>query len=184
VRWSLRGIAQATRPSAHEAFDAIVLPHLDAAHNFARWLVRDPSLAEDVLQDAASRALTYMATYEGGDAKAWLMRIVRNVAYDALAVRNRRIAAVSDAEEFDLENIADPGGDPETALVRCQDRAVLDAALADLALELRECLVLRELEGLSYKEIAQTTGVPVGTVMSRLWRARRALMEITAKGTL
>ncbi|WP_210253003.1 sigma-70 family RNA polymerase sigma factor [Beijerinckia sp. L45] len=171
--------AQASRAAA----DTIILPHLDSAHNLARWLVHDASLAEDVVQDAVARALTYIASYDGGDARAWLMKIVRNVAYDALAVRKRRQAVHVDTCDADgvsiVEDLADPADDPEVRMSRQQDRDALVAALAGLPTELRECLVLRELEEVSYKQIAAITGVPVGTVMSRLWRARRDLMAIT-----
>lgn len=168
-------------------FDKVVLPHLDAAHNLARWLVRDPVLAEDVVQDAAVRALGYFESYRGGDARAWLLRIVRNAAFGLLASRKRGFAASLDdgaspdgtAEALD---VADPSDDPETAFARREGHAELERALAALPPELRECLVLRELEELSYKDIAYIIGVPVGTVMSRLWRARQALMRGRADG--
>lgn len=186
MTWPLGMRRRAPTAASRDAFDTIILPYLDSAHNLARWLVRDTSLAEDVVQDSVVRALLYIATYEGGDARAWLMRIVRNVAYDALAARKRQQApriAISDGDATLIERVADPGDDPETALSRRQDQAALTAALAELPLDLRECLVLRELENLSYKEIAHVIDVPLGTVMSRLWRARRTLLEITAKGS-
>ena len=158
-------------PLRGSAFDQAVLPHLDSAYNFARWLVRDPSLAEDVSQEALLRALRHFASFRGGDARAWLLRIVRNAAYDALAAR--RAAPVAGAPGDDLP---DPGDDPETAMTRHQRAACLEQRLSALPVELRECLVLRELEELSYKEIAIVAGVPIGTVMSRLWRARQVLI--------
>ncbi len=162
-------------------FEQIVLPHLDAAHNLARWLVRDASLAEDVVQDAVLRALAAYAFYRGGDARAWLLRIVRNRAYDALAARRGRDARLDDGgpgadDDFPALQVPDPADDPEAALARRQGLERLDRALEALPVELRECLVLRELEGLSYKEIAHVAAVPIGTVMSRLWRARQVLM--------
>ena len=154
-------------------FERRVLPHLDAAYNLARWLVRDPASAEDVVQEAMLRALRYHAGLRG-EAKPWLLQIVRNVAYGAIAKRRAAAEVPFDTEQRD--ELADPADDPEAALVRRQDRHHLDDALAALPDDLRECLVLRELEELSYKEIAQVTGVAIGTVMSRLWRARQALL--------
>ena len=155
-------------------FERRILPHLDAAYNLARWLVRDTASAEDVVQEAMLRALRYHAGLRG-EAKPWLLQIVRNVAYAAMA--GRRKAAEIPLDD-DAPEPTDPADDPEAALARQQDHTRLDRALAALPDELRECLVLRELEDLSYKEIAQVTGVAIGTVMSRLWRARRALAEM------
>ena len=160
-------------PSGPPDFSQAVLPHLDAAHNLARWLVRDPALAEDVVQDATLRALSYFSTYRGGDPKAWLLRIVRNTAYTALAAARR--TGTDSLDDAPALQVADRAPDPEEALTERQRADRLDAALAALPVELRECLVLRELEDLSYKDIAGITGVPIGTVMSRLWRARNAL---------
>ncbi len=161
-------------------FRQVVLPHLDAAYNLARWLVSDASLAQDVVQDAAMRALGYFATFRSGDGRAWFLRIVRNTAYDVLAARRRGpggAGSVSLDDEAAGVHLADPSDDPETALARTERTARLDTALAALPPELRECLVLHELEELSYKDVATITGVPIGTVMSRLWRARQALMR-------
>jgi RNA polymerase sigma-70 factor (ECF subfamily) len=154
-------------------FERRVLPHLDAAYNLARWLVREPAAAEDVVQEALLRALRF---YPGlrGEPKPWLLQIVRNVAYAGSATR-RRAAEVPLDDRLDPP---DPGVGPELALARAQDAERLDRALAALPTELRECLVLRELEEMSYKEIALVTSVPIGTVMSRLWRARRELLRI------
>ena len=163
---------------AGPSFEQVVLPHLDAAHNLARWLVSDPALAQDVTQDAALRALGYFASYSGGDARAWLLRIVRNTAYDALSARRDMPASLDAEAESHGEEAVDPADDPEAALSRRQISAQLNDALAALPVELRECVVLRELEQLSYKEIATITGAPIGTVMSRLWRGRRALSRV------
>jgi RNA polymerase sigma factor (sigma-70 family) len=161
---------------APEDFEHVVMPHFNAAYNLARWLVADASLAEDVVQDAMLRAFNYFSSYKGGEGKSWLLRIVRNVAYSTLATRRRRgTTSIDDATP--AMQIADPTDDPEETLVRVESFARLDQALAALPAELRECLVLHELEELSYKEVAQVTGVPIGTVMSRLWRARQALMR-------
>jgi len=163
------------------SFAKLALPHLDAAYNLARWLLRDPVAAEDVVQDAMLRGLTYFASFRGTNPRAWLLQIVRNAAHDRLAAaaRAREVPLVIQHEEDDIavNEPADPADDPETALSRRQDRAALAAALAALPVELRECLVLREVEEMSYRDIAQVTGVPVGTVMSRLWRARQALFR-------
>jgi RNA polymerase sigma factor (sigma-70 family) len=175
-------------PPAAEDFEQIVMPHFNAAYNLARWLVRDAALAEDVTQDAVLRALSYFGSYKGGDARAWLLRIVRNVAYGAIAARRRGgmtslddPGPTAEGDSFAMQ-IPDPGDSPETTLIRSESLVRLDQALAALPRELRECLVLHELEELSYKEVAQVTGVPIGTVMSRLWRARQALMRVPAQG--
>jgi RNA polymerase sigma-70 factor (ECF subfamily) len=155
------------------AFARIALPHLDAAYNLARWLVRDPVLAEDVVQDAMLRGLTYVRSFRGDNARAWLLQIVRTTAYTRLAARREASETPLDPEP--AAELPDTADDPEAALARAERHATLEQALASLPPELRECLVLRELEGLSYRDIARVVGVPIGTVMSRLWRARRAL---------
>jgi RNA polymerase sigma-70 factor (ECF subfamily) len=155
------------------AFARVALPHLDAAANLARWLVRDPVLAEDVLQDAMLRGLTYIRSFRGDNPRAWLLQIVRTTAYTRLAAR--RDAAEVPLDPEPAAEIADWADDPEQALVQLQRRATLDRTLAALPTELREIIVLRELEDMSYRDIARITGLPLGTVMSRLWRARRAL---------
>jgi RNA polymerase sigma-70 factor (ECF subfamily) len=180
--------ARQTEKAPQATFEQAVLPHLDSAHNLARWLVRDASLAEDIVQDAILRALRHFSGFRGGDARAWLMQIVRNVAYSALASRKQRAETSLDSGAADAEgdslvlNVLDPADDPEAALTRHQDLACLERQLSALPVALRECLVLRELEELSYKQIAEITGVPVGTVMSRLWRARQALIDGQVEG--
>ncbi len=161
------------------SFDAVVLPHLDAAYNLARWLLRDRVEAEEVVQDAFLRALRYFSSYRGGEGRAWLLSIVRNVAYARLTAGRETVPLDDEDSDAPLaEILRDPGDDPEAALARRQERALLDTLLEALPVELRECVVLCELEEMSYKEIAQVTGVPVGTVMSRLWRARKALTRM------
>jgi RNA polymerase sigma-70 factor (ECF subfamily) len=172
--------------SSSFSFAEVALPHLDAAYNLARWLMGSAEEADDVVQDAMTRALTYFPTYRGANARAWVLQIVRNTAYTALqaklTLRTEPLATDDDTGHRGRE-IADPGDDPETALLRARDRRQLDRLLASLPLELRETVVLRELEELPYRDIAQITGVPVGTVMSRLWRARRQLARAAGAAT-
>jgi RNA polymerase sigma-70 factor (ECF subfamily) len=155
-------------------FEALVLPHLDAAHNFARWLVghdsRTPDMAQDVTQEAMLRAYRFFAGFRGGDPRAWLLKIVRNTCYTLLKARDAQ-----GVEEFDEERHAVPEETPESLAVAGADREQLARALEALPPRPREMLILRELEGLSYKEIAEIVGVPIGTVMSGLSRARRQL---------
>jgi len=167
-------------PSELERFEAIVLPHLDAAYSLARYLTRNDDDAQDVVQDAYLRALKYFGGFrgggaDGGDGRAWLLAIVRNTAY----TWRRRHRADALATEFDEELHSDAVAEqhPASALERDSARESLHRALDRLPRELREVIVLRELEGLSYKEIGDVTGVPMGTVMSRLSRARRRLQE-------
>jgi RNA polymerase sigma-70 factor (ECF subfamily) len=153
--------------------------------------MQDVTAAEDVVQDAVLRALTYFGSYKGGNARAWFLRVVRNVAYGALAAQRRGgttslddAGLTAEGNPFAME-IADPGDDPEVTLARSEGFVRLDQALAALPEELRECLVLHELEEFSYKEVAHITDVPIGTVMSRLWRARQILMRSQDKeGTI
>ncbi|HKR18549.1 MAG TPA: sigma-70 family RNA polymerase sigma factor [Stellaceae bacterium] len=161
-------------------FESLVLPHLDAAYNLARWLVRDPVAADDVVQEAAVRALTYFASFRGDNARGWFLQIVRNAAYASMKL-DRGLRTVSLAADDDSSPVvpepADPADDPENALLKLRAHESLERLLAALPAELRETIVLRELEELAYKDIAQITDVPIGTVMSRLWRARRLLAE-------
>jgi RNA polymerase sigma-70 factor, ECF subfamily len=153
-------------------FAEMALPHLDAAYNLARWLTRDSSDASDVVQEAMLRALRFFGSYRGGSGKSWLLTIVRNTAMDWMRANRPAQIAQPVGDDDPLENIADEGDTPEAAIIRVADRQQLDRLIAALPAEFRECLVLRELEELSYKEIAAVTGVPIGTVMSRLARAR------------
>ena len=160
------------------AFDQAVLPHLDAAYNLARWLTRNNQDAEDVTQEACLRAFKYWKGFSGRDSRSWLLAIVRNTFYSWL--RQRSVQPIfTDDEEID--DTAHGIADPERALLQSVDRNTLRAALEDLAVEFREAIVLREMEGLSYKEIADIAGVPIGTVMSRLARARKRLQIYLAK---
>jgi RNA polymerase sigma-70 factor, ECF subfamily len=165
------------------AFADVALPHLDAAFNLARWLTGSRAEAEDVVQEAMVRALTYFPSFRGGSSRAWILQIVRNTAYGALKARygERAVGSAAAGEGAAIEDIPDPTDDPETALIKSDDLARIDALIGDLPVELRETLVLRELEDLSYRDIAQVTSVPIGTVMSRLWRARRMLARTAAR---
>ena len=168
--------------SGDASFERVVLPHLDAAHNLARWLMRDREAAEDVLQEAMVRALTYFASFKGVNPRAWLLQIVRNTAYGSMAL-NRGVETVPIADESDETTAAElvsGDDDPETALLRTRESRRVRTLIAALPVELRETLVLREFEEFSYKEIADATQTPIGTVMSRLWRARQLLAQAAA----
>lgn len=156
-----------------ERFEQVVLPHLDAAYNLARWLTHDDHDAEDVVQAASLRALKFFGGFHGTNAPAWPLTIVRNACYTWLEQkRTRGTSGTFDEEIHGVEPLA---GNPETLLSREEDVQSVRRAVAELPLELREVVVLRELEGLSYKEIAAIAGIPMGTVMSRLARARERL---------
>jgi len=161
--------------SKHTQFEALVLPHLDAAYNLARWLTRNVNDAEDVVQDACVRALKYVGSLRDGDARAWFLTIVRRAFYD-WCKRNRPAEIASDDAAIDLA--IDHGAvDPELAASRSSESRLLSDAVSELPLAYREILILRELEELSYKEIARIADIPVGTVMSRLARARGLLQR-------
>jgi RNA polymerase sigma-70 factor (ECF subfamily) len=155
-------------------FERATLPHLDAAYNLARWLTRDEHAAEDVVQEAYFRAAKFFSGFRGGDGRTWLLAVVRRASYDWLA--KWRSAA---AERYDeaAHDPTDESLNPEALALRTADRQLLRDALEELAPEFREAVVLRELEGLSYQQIAAVASVPVGTVMSRLSRARKQLHE-------
>jgi RNA polymerase sigma factor (sigma-70 family) len=154
------------------SFNEGVLPHLDAAYNLARWLTRNDQDAEDVVQEASLRAFKYWRSFSGRDCRSWLLAIVRNTYYTWLRQRSVQPELTEDGEIDDVDN-----GilSPESTLLQNADRETLRTALEDLPVEFREAIVLREMEGLSYKEIADIAGVPIGTVMSRLARARKRL---------
>src|SRR5436190_10794926 len=152
-------------------FERLVLPHIDAAYNLARWLAGNDHDAEDIAQDACVRAFRFVGGCRAGDGRAWLLTIVRNTAYSWLKKnRAHSLVSIDDGEIAEIEDQSSAASSFHSA-----DAGALRAALEMLPLEFREALVLRELEGLSYKEIAGVAEVPVGTVMSRLARARRQL---------
>jgi RNA polymerase sigma-70 factor, ECF subfamily len=157
-------------------FATLVLPHLDAAHNLARWLTRNADDAEDVAQEACVRALKYIGALRGDDARAWFLTIVRHAFYD-WCKRNRPAEIVHDDGAAVEMAIDDAALDPEQAALRNVESKMLANAVAELPLAYREVLVLREVEELSYKEIARIADIPIGTVMSRLARARGLLQR-------
>lgn len=156
-------------------FEQSIMPHMDAAYNLARWLARSDSDAQDLVQEAFLRAFKFFAGFRGGNSRAWLLRIVRNSFYDWLKQQRREEAAAPFDEE--LHGGTDEKQTPDASLLEKADRDLLHKAIANLPLEFREVLTMRELEGLSYKEISEIVGVPIGTVMSRLARARERLRD-------
>jgi RNA polymerase sigma-70 factor (ECF subfamily) len=157
-------------------FEQAVLPHLDAAYNLAHWLVRNPQDAQDAVQEAYLRAFRFFPGFRGGDARAWLMKIVRNTCYTWLHT-NRPL---QDAKEFD-ENLFPPDPrtfNPEELVLQDDSGTQVRKALEELPANFREVLILREIEGMSYKEIEDITGMPAGTVMSSLSRARGRLRQV------
>lgn len=170
-------------------FDRTVLPHLDAAYNLARWLTRDDHNAEDVLQESCLRAYQYFNGFRGGNAKSWFLTIVRNTCFSWLE-KNRASGSTTafDEQTHGTLDAALPAGcgtlqpTPEAELVRKQEQRHLQRCLEELPLEFREILVLRELEGLSYREIGEIAQIPIGTVMSRLSRGRDLLQKKILSG--
>ncbi len=166
--------------AADRRFRELVLPHLDDAYSLARWLAGSASDAEDIVQEACLRALQAPADARISSPRAWFLAVLRNAAYTWMA-KNRPAAIVlsGGAEEAELHPSAAPTDGapcPEIAMIAAAERESVQNAIADLPLPFREALVMREINGLSYRDIALTTGVPVGTVMSRLARARALLV--------
>jgi RNA polymerase sigma-70 factor (ECF subfamily) len=166
-------------PEERERFEQLVLPNVDAAFNLARWLLRGRADAEDVAQEALLRACRFFRGFHGGDARAWLLQIVRNTCYTWLE-KNRPMEL---STEFDEEIHLQACATPENLAIAGDERERLILALETLPPRFREVLVLRELEGCSYKEIAAITSLPIGTVMSSLSRARRQLHSALANPT-
>lgn len=156
-------------------FENSVLPHLDAAYNLARWLTRNGQDAEDAVQEACLRAFRFFGNFRGGDARAWLLKIVRNTCYTQLQNNRPQELATTFDEEIHSED--DGSMNPEMLLLRSADSQLLRRALEELPMNFREVFVLRELEGLSYREIAEVSNIPPGTVMSSLSRARERLRQ-------
>lgn len=166
-----------------ERFEEFIAPHLPAAYNLARWLTADTDSARDIVQESCLRAYRFLDAYRGGSSRAWLMTIVRNTCFSMLEQNRRhRNDEEFDEESYDPASIANGApsaapGDPEQIRQLSEDRALIQQAVDGLPVEFREVIVLREIEEFSYKEIATIQGVPIGTVMSRLARARAILQK-------
>jgi RNA polymerase sigma factor (sigma-70 family) len=178
-----------SREDSRTRFSGIVAPHLDDAYALARWLARDRTDADDILQEACVRAFRAIDGFAGGSARAWVLTIVRNTAFTWLK-QNRAQAFVGlddlgADERLQAEqggNGAETGRTPESELIAAADARRLEQLIAALPIEFRETLVLRDIHGLNYREIAEVTGVPLGTVMSRLARARHRLIAKIKRG--
>ncbi len=181
----LRRISCPTGAARARRFEQLIMPHLNSAHNLARWLVHNDVDAEDIVQEACLRAYKYLDGFEGGDPTGWLLAIVRNASFSWMKRKRRRDAQTDcdtvDEEVLDHEAPTIGGGsqglskDPETLLIERRERMRLNKLIGQLPPEHREMVVLRDIEDLSYREIAAIVGVPIGTVMSRICRARRLL---------
>ncbi len=158
-------------------FEQATLPHLNAAYNLARWLTQDAHAAEDVVQESYYRAARYFASFRGGDGRVWLLGVVRRASYDWLAKRREQATVVFNQDIHDRE---DDSSNPEFVALRKCDQEQVRAALEELPPQVREVIVLRELEGLTYQEIGEVAEIPMGTVMSRLSRGRQQLQPILA----
>ena len=161
-------------------FDAVMLPHLDAAYNLARWLSGSPADADDVVQEAFLRAFRFFDGYEGDNPRAWLLAIVRNTWFTEWRRQHNRADSTPYDDSLNVDDqlpgwADESGEDPEKLAVRQDETELVHRALATLPVEYREVIVLRELEDMSYKDVAAVAGIPMGTVMSRLSRARRML---------
>ncbi len=161
-------------PDDRSQFEQATLPHLDAAYNLARWLTQDEHAADDVVQEAYMRAQRYFASFRGGDGRAWMLGIVRRASFDWLS-KWRGHATVSFDEDF--HDQADDSRTPDREVIAKGEQASVRTALEQLPPPLREAIVLREIEGLSYQQIATVAEIPIGTVMSRLARGREQLQR-------
>ncbi len=159
-------------------FEQCMIPHMDAAYNLALWLTRNPEQAEDVVQDAYLRAFKFFDGFRGGNSRSWLLRIVRSAFYDSIR-RERHEPAVA-TQETEAERLPDPWPHPDAALLQKADEELVRRAIEALPLEYREIILMRELENFSYREIAEIASLPLGTVMSRLARARERLRKYLA----
>jgi len=169
------GLSGAATAATGHSFEEVVLPHLDAAYRLARWLMRNDHDAEDVVQEASLRALRYFRTFTGGNGRAWFLRIVRNTCW---GWRESGTHAPTDPFDEEQHSRTQPASDPETLLLQTDDVRLIERALNNLPVRFRELLVLRELEDLSYRELADVLNIPMGTVMSGLSRARQAFRGV------
>jgi RNA polymerase sigma-70 factor, ECF subfamily len=161
----------APAPAIGESFDEVVLPHLEAAYRLARWRLRNEHDVDDVVQEASLRAFRYFRTFAGGNGRAWFLRIVRNTCW---AWRAHAFQAPTDPFDEEQHSSRRPSPDPETLLLQTEDATLIEQAMSHLPDRFRRLLVLREREGLSYRELADVMRIPIGTVMSGLSRARQA----------
>ena len=161
------------KPDRPSRFEQVILPHLDAAYNLARWITSNDQDAEDMVQEAYLRAYQYFTGFHGDNSRAWILTIVRNTCYTWLK-ENKALTSMVELDE-ELHDTDANSSDPESIVQNTSDFQLIRRALEKLPVEFRELIVLRELEEMSYKEIASVTGVPIGTVMSRLARARQQL---------
>ena len=166
-------------PNKLRRFEQTVLPHLDAAYNLARWLTRNEQDAEDVVQEACLRAFKFFDSFHSSDSRPWLLTIVRNTYYTWR--QQQRVPELTTPFDEEIHSTDGEASNPEALVLQSIDSQLLKAALENLPVEFREVIVLRELEGLSYKEIADIVTIPLGTVMSRLARARKRLQHDLTK---
>ena len=160
------------------SFEDVMLPHLDAAHNLAKWLLRNEEDAKDVVQEAYLRAFKSFGGFHGSNGRAWLLTIVRNTSYTLL--KKNRVADLTTTFDEEIHAASDESASPAIIVEHAEDAELVTKAIDELPAEFREILVLRHQEGLSYKEIADIAQIPPGTVMSRLARARAKLREYLA----
>jgi RNA polymerase sigma-70 factor (ECF subfamily) len=175
---SNRRCRPAMPPAIGESFDEVVLPHLDAAYRLARWLMGNEHDADDVVQEASLRAFRYFRTFTGGNGRAWFLRIVRNAGG---AWRGHAVHTSTDPFDEEQHSRSRPASDPEALLLQTDDATLIARAMSNLPGRFRDLLVLRELQGLSYRELADAMRMPIGTVMSSLSRARQSLRDALDK---
>ena len=162
-------------PTRLDGFEYVIMPHLKAAYNLARWLTRNEQDAEDLVQEAYLRAFKFFDSFHGEDGRVWLLKIVRNTFYSRLP--RKREQDLTEPFDESLHDSSSEGLNPEILVIQNIAQHALKQALVELPAEYREVIILRELEELTYKEIASLTGLPLGTVMSRLARARKKLQQ-------